>query len=119
MKFPHNIRFPKKSLFGFKILSSIESSLAIYFLSISSILINPFFGNNNVELYAGFLFNLINSFSILILICNLLIKRKEVKRKNFYIINFPIFIISTYSFYLFFCDVKTIFFDNYLKLPIT
>ena len=119
MKFSYNLRFPQKSLFGFKILSSFQSSLAVYFLSLSSMLINPFFGNNNVELFAGFFFNFINSFSILILICNLLIKRKELKRKNFYMINFPILIVSPYSFYLFFCYFKIILIRDNLNLPLT
>ena len=119
MKLLRNIRFPQKSLFGFRILSSFESSLSVFFLLVLSTLINPFFGNDKVELIAGLLFNLINSLSILILIFNLVNKRNELSRKFFYLINFPIIIFCPYSFYLFFRYVKIFFLENNSKFIAT
>ena len=87
-----NFNFPQKSLFGFKILSSLQSSIACYILIFFGIILNPFFGIENNELIAGTLFNFILNTSITILIINLFLKRKEIKKTNFVILNILLFI---------------------------
>tara|TARA_Y100001968_G_scaffold328866_1_gene376908 strand:- start:4395 stop:4802 length:408 start_codon:yes stop_codon:yes gene_type:complete len=70
--------WPKYSLFGFKILSSLQSVYAAYFLYIFENLVTPFFGVDENQIIAGILFSLIINFSIIILILNSLIQFKKV-----------------------------------------
>ena len=68
MIFNSNINLPQKSIFGFKILNSFQSSIACYLLLLTSRLLNPFFELINFELITGSLFN------VVILTFNLFIK---------------------------------------------
>ena len=90
--FLRKIKFPKKSIFGFKLLSCKESSLAAYFLNFLIFLLNPYFGNSSIEITASLLFNIIALTSILILNLNLFLKRKEIKKLFFWILSFPLFL---------------------------
>ena len=90
--FLKKIKLPKKSIFGFKLLSSKESSLSAYFLNFLILLLSPYFGNSPKEITASLLFNIIAITSILILNLNLFLKRREIKKSFFWIINFPLFL---------------------------
>ena len=92
MKLKFNINLPQKSLFGFKILTSFQSSIACYLLLLSGIILNPFFGLSKIEIIAGSLFNFFLNTSIFILIINLFLKRKELKKTNFIFFNLLLFI---------------------------
>ena len=88
----YKINFPQKSIFGFKILTSSQSSIASYVLIIIGLILNPFFGLTKIQIIAGALFNFLLNISILILIINLLVKREEIKKINFISLNFGLFI---------------------------
>jgi len=92
MKPKFNINFPQKSIFGFEILSSVQSSIACYLFLFFGKIFNPFFGLSKIELLAGNLFNLLLNLSIVILIINLFIKRNDIKRVNFIFLNLLLFI---------------------------
>ena len=92
MKSKFILNFPQKSIFGFKILSSFQSSIASYLLLLFGKILNPFFGLSKMQLLAGFLFNLVLNISVLILIINLSIKRKQIKKLNFLLLNLLLFI---------------------------
>ena len=92
MKPKFNINFPQKSIFGFEILSSVQSSIACYLFLFFGKILNPFFGLSKIELLAGNLFNLLLNLSIVILIINLFIKRNDIKRVNFIFLNLLLFI---------------------------
>ncbi len=66
--------------------------LKSYILIFLGIILNPFFGIDKNELIAGTLFNLVLNTSIIILIINLFLKRKEIKKTNFVIFNILLFI---------------------------
>ena len=94
MKFNPNINLPQKSIFGFKILSSLQSSISCYLLLFIGKILNPFFGISQIQIIAGAFFNIVLNLSILILIINLLNKRNQIKKVYF------IFINSILIFYL-------------------
>ena len=77
MKMISNINLPQKSIFGFKVLSSLHSSIACYILLFIGKFLNPFFGYSQIQLIAGSFFNIVLNVSIVILILNLLIKRNK------------------------------------------
>ena len=109
MKFNYivkNLKIPKKSILGLKLLSSIESSLAAYFICLTVFLLSPFFGADLIELMAAKLFNIIAYSSLLILILNLFLKRNEIKKNLFLILNIPLFLFLPYFF---FSLIKNIF----------
>ena len=80
MKPKFTIKFPQKSIFGFKVLSSLNSSIASYFLLVTGKIVNPLFGFNRTQIIAGSLFNIVLNLSILILVLNLFIKRKQIQK---------------------------------------
>ena len=92
MKPKFTIKFPQKSIFGFEILSSIQSSIACYLLLFFGKILNNYFGLSNIQILAGSLFNLLLNLSIVVLIINLFIKRKEIKKVNFIFFNLLLFI---------------------------
>ena len=92
MKSKLNIKLPQKSIFGFKILSSVQSTIASYILLVFGVILNPFFGLRKIEIFAGNLFNFLLNVSIVILIINLFLKRKELKKTNFIFLNLLLFI---------------------------
>ena len=109
MKFNYivkNLKIPKKSFLGLKLLSSIESSLAAYFICLTVFLLSPFFGADHIELMAAKLFNIIAYSSLLILILNLFLKRNEINKNLFLILNIPLFLFLPYFF---FSLIKNIF----------
>ena len=99
MKLNFNVNLPQKSIFGFKVLSSLHSSIACYILLIFGKILNPFFGFSQIQIIAGSLFNIILNLSVLILIINLLIKRKQIQKINFIFLNFILFLYVPFSIY--------------------
>ena len=99
MKLNFNVNLPQKSIFGFKVLSSLHSSIACYILLIFGKILNPFFGSSQIQIIAGSLFNIILNLSVLILIINLLIKRKQIRKINFIFLNFILFLYVPFSIY--------------------
>ena len=99
MKINFNLNLPQKSIFGLKVLSSLHSSLASYLLLIVGKVLNTYFGFSQIQIIAGSLFNIILNLSIVILIINLLIKRKQIKRIYFILLNSILFLYLPLSFY--------------------
>ena len=110
MKKNYSFRFPEESILGFKTLSSIQSTIAAYFLLVSGLLLNPYFGSNNLEIKAGSIFNIILNLSLIILIVNLIRKRNQLKRKYFILINSIIFIFLPYIFLKLFSNIEILIF---------
>ena len=102
MKFKKNINLPQKSLFGFKVLSSLQSTFSCYLLLLIAKFLNPFFGSEPVHLITGSLFNIILNLSIVILIVNITIKRKQLDKKYFILFNlFLFFYLPIALFFIF------------------
>ena len=99
MKFNYKINLPQKSILGFKVLSSLHSSIACYILLLAGKVLNPFFGVNQLQMMAGAFFNLFLNVSILILILNLSIKRKQIKKFYFVFLNSILFIYLPFSLF--------------------
>ena len=85
-------QIPQKSIFGFKILNCLQSSIFAYFILLLILSLNPFFGCTFNQYLFGYLFNIVASVSLIILILNLFIKRKELKRNFFILLNTPLII---------------------------
>ena len=113
MKFNSNINLPQKSIFGFKVLSSFHSSISCYLLLIFGRFLNPLFGSEPIQLMAGSLFNVVLNISIVILIINLFIKRKELQHKYFILLNSLLFIYLPISLYFIFRYMKYLFFIGF------
>ena len=96
MKFNSNINLPQKSIFGFKFyhLTLINSMLHTF---IYRKILNYFFGSNQIQVIAGSLFNLVLNISIIILILNLLIKRKQIQKIYFIFLNSILFLYLPFA----------------------
>ena len=101
-----NINFPQKSIFGFKILTSLQSSLASYLLLLIGRFLNPLFGFDILQKITGSLFNIVLNLSIVILIINLFIKRKQIQTFYFFILNLFLFFYFPIAFFLVFIYSK-------------
>ena len=110
MKFINKLNFPKKSIFGFTILSSLHSSISCYILLFIGKNLNLLFGNSKINIIAGSLFNIVLNSSIVILIANLIIKRKQIRKIYFIFLNFILFIYLPLAFYEIFRYSKILFF---------
>ena len=110
MKFISKIDFPQKSIFGFKILSSLQSTISCYILLFISKNLNLLFGDSKINIIAGSLFNIVLNSSVVILIINLIIKRNQIKKIYFIFLNFALFIYLPISFYEIFRYAKILFF---------
>ena len=110
MKFINNINLPQKSIFGFKVLSSLNSSIACYFLLVIGKILNPLFGFNQSQVIAGSLFNIVLNLSILILVLNLFLKRKQIQKIYFILINSPLFLYIPLSLYKIGKSIKILLF---------
>ena len=97
MKFDYNLNLPQKSIFGFKVLSSFHSSIACYILLVIGKILNPLFGFSQIQIIAGSLFNIVLNLSVLILVVNLFIKRKQIGRFYFIFLNSLLFIYTPFS----------------------
>ena len=110
MKFINKLDFPQKSIFGFKILSSLQSSISCYILLFIGKNLNILFGNSEINIIAGSLFNIVLNSSIVILIDNLIIKRKQINKFYFIFLNFILFIYLPLAFYEIFKYSKILIF---------
>lgn len=99
MKFNFNINLPQKSIFGFRVLSSLQSSLFCYVFLFIGKFLNPLFGLRQIEIIAGSLFNIVLNISIVILVLNLIDKRKEIKKNYFIFLNSMLFLYLPIAFY--------------------
>ena len=100
MKLNLKINFPEKSIFGFKILSSFHSSISCYILLFIGKTLNPLFGSSKIQIIAGCLFNIVLQASFLILIMNSIIKRKQIKKINFFFLNFILILFLPFSLFM-------------------
>ena len=98
------IKFPEKSLFGFKILNSKASFFGAYFFLIINWILIPKFGFKIEELIAGYLFVIISNISFLILLINSFLRKKT--KKFFNVFTFPLVLYSPIS--IFFLIISTI-----------
>ena len=100
MKLNLKINFPEKSIFGFKILSSFHSSISCYILLFIGKTLNPLFGSSKIQIIAGCLFNIVLQTSFLILIMNSINKRKQLKKINFFFLNFILILFLPFSLFM-------------------
>ena len=100
MKLKRKLNLPQKSIFGFKILSSFKSSIACYILLFIGKILNPLFGLKQQQIIAGSLFNIILNLSFVILIINLIDKRKELQNFFFILLNSILFIYFPMAIYV-------------------
>ena len=110
MKFISKLDFPQKSIFGFKILSSLQSTISCYILLFIGKNLNLLFGNSQINIIAGSLFNIVLNSSVVILITNLIIKRNQIKKIYFIFLNFALFVYLPIAFYDILRNVKILFF---------
>ena len=82
--------FPKKSIFGFKVLNSTHSIITGYLLLSVSIIITPLFGQKGIELIASSLFILLSNTSIIILSINSIIQRSTKRVYPWIFYNLPL-----------------------------
>ncbi len=106
MKFNSNLNFPQESILGFKILTSFQSSISCYLLLLFGKILNPKFGFSQIQILTGSLFNIILNLSIVILIINLIIKRREVQKISFIFLNSFLFIYFPLAVYFIFKYMK-------------
>ncbi len=100
-----NSKFPDHGLFGFKIINYWQSILFAYIFIFFQFLIVPFFGYDPSQLISGALFIFLINLSIIILICNSLIKIKSVNF-NTLIINTPLYIFIPFSLHKIFIQLN-------------
>ena len=110
MKFISKIKLPQKSIFGFKILSSLQSSISCYGLFLFGKILNPFFGFSQTQTIAAALFNIVLNISLLILIMNIISKRKEMPKLNFIFFNLLLFLYLPISIDELFKNIKVLLF---------
>lgn len=113
MKFNLNINLPQKSIFGFKVLSSFNSSLSCYLLLIFGRFLNPLFGSDQIQIVTGSLFNIVLNTSIIILIINLIFKRKQLPKIYFIFLNSLLFIYLPMALYFIFKYIKYLIFIGF------
>ena len=109
MKINFLFRLPEESILGFKVLSSLHSSISAYILLLAGWLLNPYFGTSNLQVKAGSIFNIILNFSLIILLVNLIKKKNQLQRKYFFLINSLLFIFISYIFFELFTNIKYLF----------
>ena len=110
MKFFQKFNFPQKSIFGFTILSSLHSSISCYILLLIGKSLNLLFGDSKINIIAGSIFNIVLNLSIFILIINLIINRKQIKKIYFIFLNFILFIYLPITIFEIFRYSKILFF---------
>ena len=109
MKINNLFKLPEESILGFKVLSSLHSTISAYILLLAGWLLNPYFGTSNIQIKAGAIFNIVLNSSLLILILNLIKKKNQLQRKYFFLINSLLFIFIPYIFFKLFTNIKYIF----------
>ena len=110
MKFISKIKLPQKSIFGFKILSSFHSTISCYGLFLFGKILNPFFGFSQPQIIAAALFNIVLNISLLILMLNIISKRKQIPKLNFIFLNSLLFLYLPISINELLKNIKIILF---------
>ena len=108
MKF--NFNLPQKSILGFKVLSSVQSSISCYILLVIGKSLNPYFGLSQMQLITGYLFNIILNLSIVVLIINLIAKKNQIKKTSFVLLNLFLLLYFPISLYEIFLNIRLLFF---------
>tara|TARA_Y100001970_G_scaffold294164_1_gene447829 strand:+ start:11947 stop:12306 length:360 start_codon:yes stop_codon:yes gene_type:complete len=90
--------FPKKSLFGFKILGAWHSTIAAYLMLIPLFKIPPFFGTKVHEIKSGYIFLIIINLSIIILTINSIQQKKRNNLYLWFITNLPLWLLIPLEF---------------------
>ncbi len=106
MRMNYFVRLPQKSILGFKVLSSLHSTISAYLLLFSGFLLRPYFGKTYDQMLSGSIFNIILNLSLIILIFNLIDKRKQLKKINFFLINIILFSFIPQIFFQLFINLK-------------
>ena len=106
MKIDKIFRLPQKSILGFKILTSFQSTISAYLLLFSGWLLKPYFGISYNQLLSGSIFNIILNLSLIILIINLIDKRSQLKMINFILLNIILFAYIPQIIYQLFTNLK-------------
>tara|TARA_B100001989_G_C24550957_1_gene474696 strand:- start:6874 stop:7215 length:342 start_codon:yes stop_codon:yes gene_type:complete len=83
---------PRKSIFGFKILSSWDSIFSSYILLILFYFLAPKFGKEEIQIIAENLFLIILNFSLLILTFNSIIQKNKKPKILWTITSLPLWI---------------------------
>ena len=109
MKINNLFKLPEESILGFKVLSSLHSTISAYILLLAGWLLNPYFGTSNLQVKAGSIFNIILNFSLIILLVNLIKKKNQLQRKYFFLINSLLFIFIPDIFFKLFTNIKYFF----------
>ena len=108
MKINTNINLPQESILGFKILTSFQSTLSCYILLLIGKILNPRFGFSQIQIITGSFFNIILNLSVVILIINLFIKRKQLAKIYFVFFNSLLFIYFPIAIYLIIKYIKNL-----------
>ena len=88
-----SLNFPRKSIFGQKILNSKESVLFAYFLIVLQYSLVPKFGTDLRNIIAGNFFLLISNLSILILTFNSIFQRRKELFRFWVLFNIPLWFL--------------------------
>ncbi len=97
---------PKKSIFGFKILSSWYSIFSSYFLLIFFYLVAPNFGDQYIQILAKNLFLIIINMSLLILTFNSLYQKDKSPLIFWLILSMPLWILIPFEIRIIFYAIK-------------
>ena len=104
------ISFPTKSIFGFRILGSWQSTFSAYVLLVPLSLLPPLFGSKPLEQKAGFLFLLVLNLSIIILTLNSIQQKNKTPIYLWVIMNIPLWSLLPLEMRLLFHSFKELLF---------
>ena len=105
------ILFPKKSIFGFRILGAWQSTIAAYLMLVPLYLFPPLFGSKPLELKAGFLFLIVLNLSIIILTLNSIQQKNKKAIYLWVFINVPLWCLLPLEMRLLFNSCKELVFS--------
>ena len=97
---------PQESILGFKVLTSLQSTISAYLLLFLGWILKPYFGITDKQLLSGSIFNIILNLSLIVLILNLIDKRNQLKKINFFLINIILFTLIPQIFFELFTNLN-------------
>ena len=106
MKIDNFFRLPQKSILGFNVLTSFQSTISAYLILFSGWLLEPYFGITYKQLLSGSIFNIILNLSLIIRILNLIDKRSQLKKINFILLNIILFTFIPHIVFQLFTNLK-------------
>tara|TARA_Y100001968_G_scaffold295693_1_gene303304 strand:+ start:1034 stop:1354 length:321 start_codon:yes stop_codon:yes gene_type:complete len=104
------LSFPRKSLFGFRILGAWQSTIAAYLMLLPLYLLPPLFGAKPLEIQAGFLFLIVLNLSIIILTLNSIQQKSKTSIYLWVLINFPLWCLLPFEVRLLYYSFKELVF---------